>query len=127
MRNQITFRDLKSNTTLRTIESQFENQNFCLSFRTEVLDHHLVKLEAVLAGPLLVDCNLCATTFKLEIDESIVVVLSDRSYNEGLDYKGFVVLEYTEGKVDLDDFIYSELMLLRSDYHYCKTCKTKRS
>ena len=127
MRNQLTFQTLKNITTPTTIESQFENKSFYLSFKTQLLQLHFLKLEAVLTGSLTVDCNLCADCVELEIDENITVVLSDKVYNEGLDYQGFAVLEYTDGKVDLDDFVRSELMLIASDYHYCEICTTKRS
>jgi len=82
----------------------------------------LILLKADLNGSVDTECNSCGENFKLHLDEKIEFFISDGLYNDenNLDID---VVESFDSSADLDELLNSELELIKSDYHYCDSCK----
>ena len=76
-----------------------------------------------LQGTISVECRRCGEPFTLNVNEPLNIKFSD-----GL-YKGFEkeadIVEFYDGYVDFDDFLYSESESIKSEYYICPTCKNK--
>ncbi len=81
----------------------------------------LLLLEAVLSGPLEVDCYRCGTSFAIMLDEKVEFLLSEGVFR-GQDEE-YDVVEVHEELIDLDAVFDSEIALIESDYHSCENCK----
>ena len=82
----------------------------------------LVLLKARLYGILEQPCDICTTQFKLNIDENIELFISDGIF-EDEDHSNLDVIESLNGYVDIQEILHSEIELIKSDYHYCSSCK----
>jgi len=83
---------------------------------------HLAKVEATLSGEIEVECNICASTFKKNIDEKLKLIITDEIYN-GFDDE-FDVIEIFSQFIDFDDIITSEIESIKLDFeNICDNCK----
>ena len=101
----------------------FELQSSEIIFKG-YLEYHsgkLVLLKASLSGVLEKDCDTCAQTFPLKVDENVEFFLSDGIYDG--DEDELDVVESFDGFVDLEELLASEIELIKSDYHKCDSCK----
>ena len=80
----------------------------------------LVKIDAVLKGSTDIDCCRCGITEQIEIDEELLLLLSDGIYKG--DESEYLVIEVENSLIDFDEIIESELNSIRSDYHICENC-----
>jgi uncharacterized metal-binding protein YceD (DUF177 family) len=82
--------------------------------------HHLVKANSTLKGEIAIECSRCLEEFTKEVDSSFELLLSDGEYrgNDSLD-----VIEFFDGKIDLDQVLKSEIESYRNDYHLCGACE----
>ena len=82
----------------------------------------LVLLDAKLKGVLNTECAICGEEFDLEVDEDLKFYISDGVYvdenNSMID-----VVEASDGQLDVDELLESEIELIKSDYHCCEFCE----
>ena len=81
----------------------------------------LILLKAKLAGLIDIECSQCAEKFKLDTDEDIEFFISDGLYN--VDNSDLDVIESFDSIADLDEFLNSEIELIKSDYIRCENCQ----
>jgi uncharacterized metal-binding protein YceD (DUF177 family) len=81
---------------------------------------NLVNASSKLVGELSLVCDRCLEVFTINVDENIEFILSDGEYkgNDSLD-----VIEFYDGKIDLESLLDSEIQSLKNDYHLCKSCQ----
>lgn len=81
----------------------------------------LVRLSAIMSGYLDLSCDLCGSEFSYKVHEDIDFLISNGMYasqDNNLD-----VVEITDGMVDTQEILSSEIELIKSDYHKCDDCK----
>ena len=89
------------------------------------LEYHsgkLILLKANLSGLTDAQCNLCASEFKLPLDEDVEFFISDGIYEDDNSIE-MDVIESFNSIIDLDELLISEVELIKSDYHNCEECK----
>ena len=89
------------------------------------LEYHtgkLVLLKAQIYGFLIKECDICAQEFKLNVDEKVEFFICDGIYENAHDIE-LDIVEFLDGVVDMDELFYSEIELIKSDYHSCEKCK----
>ena len=83
---------------------------------------NLIHLQAKLSGIVETECAVCGEEFELEVDEDLDFYISDGVFideqNANID-----VVETSNGELDVDELIHSEIELLKSDYHCCEFCE----
>ncbi len=87
-----------------------------VSFR----ERNLALLIAGLNGEINLTCDICAEDFATMLHEKIELLISNgvyKGFNETYD-----VVEIDEN-LDLNEFIRSEIELVKNDYHSCESCK----
>lgn len=75
-----------------------------------------------LKGTLSHLCDSCGKELELGIDEDLELILNDGQSNES----SLDIVEFYDGFIDLHELVSSELESIKSDYFYCKECKTKQ-
>ncbi|SFV59378.1 hypothetical protein MNB_SM-7-83 [hydrothermal vent metagenome] len=82
----------------------------------------LILMDAKLSGTLTTECAICAEEFDLEVDEELKLYISDGVF---VDEKNSMidVVEAKDGQFDVDEFLNSEIELIKSDYHCCEFCE----
>ena len=84
----------------------------------------LILLDATLYGTIVTDCALCGEEFNLEVNEELQFFVSDGVFIDK-ESSNIDVVETSNGVLDIDDLIHSELELIKSDYNCCQQCKNK--
>ena len=87
-----------------------------VSFR----ERNLALLKAELNGEIELTCDICAEDFATMLHEKIELLISNgvyKGFNETYD-----VVEIDED-LDLNEFLRSEIELVKNDYHSCNNCK----
>lgn len=65
-------------------------------------------------------CDSCGQALEIDVNESLELCLNDGATSaQELD-----IVEFYDGFIDLDELINSEIESIKSDYFYCKNCKT---
>jgi len=82
----------------------------------------LVMLDAKLSGVLERPCDVCGEEFDLEVDEDLKLFISDGVYIDE-DNSMIDVIEAKNGEFDVDEFLASEIELVKNDYHCCEFCE----
>lgn len=82
---------------------------------------NLVVIDAKLKGELETECDRCAKSFKLNIDENLIIKVSNGIY-EGDDIDDDI-FEIFNNIIDFNEILYSEIESIKSDYHICQNCK----
>jgi len=111
---KIEFRKIPSQNA--PFEIAYEGISFKGSFKR---DSRLVDIVAKIEGKVTLPCDRCGTDVQLVLDEETHVKVSD-GYYEGEDLD---IIENHESYVDFDQIARSEIEAIKSEYHYCKTCK----
>lgn len=75
-----------------------------------------------LKGTLSHLCDSCGKDIEISIDEDLELILNDGQSNES----SLDIVEFYDGFIDLDELVNGELESIKSDYFYCKECKTKQ-
>jgi len=83
---------------------------------------NLIKLDAKIAGELLIPCDICAEEFDKSLDESVQFYLSDGIYKveDGSEYD---IVEIENSTIDLEEILESEVELFKSSYFCCDKCQ----
>ena len=103
------------------VDFDLHSGNMSFTGTLSSLKRFLIKLDATLQGETSVDCDVCAESFMLPIDEKIELLLSDGVYKD--DDSIFDIVEIEKSIINMDEIFHSELELIRSDYHRCKACQ----
>jgi hypothetical protein len=82
----------------------------------------LILLKAELSGKIDVSCDICADEFALEVDEDLEFFISDGLYEKHEEIL-LDIVESLDSTIDLEELMKSEIELIKSDYHSCKSCK----
>jgi hypothetical protein len=90
------------------------------------LEYHegkLILLHARLFGYLPKECDICAETFRLYLDEEVSLFINDGLYTKDESDINLDVIESFDGFADIDEILHSEIELIKSDYHSCESCQ----
>lgn len=82
---------------------------------------NLVQCTGILEGSLVLQCDRCGNEFTYNVNEKVNLYASDGLYESEDDLLD--VIEFFEGSVNFDTILQSEVGSIKSDYHYCSTCK----
>jgi len=82
---------------------------------------NLTDFKGKLSNNIEVQCSRCGQEFDLPVDEDVFLKFSDGLYR-GSDPEADVI-EFFDGKIDLDAVLNSEIESIRLDYHICPACK----
>lgn len=104
---------------------EFDQDDQDVKFKGELKYHHrgLLLLNATLRGNIKIECDLCGSDFFMPIDETIEFLVSNGVFDqqdEELD-----VVEITDGIINIQELLNSEIELFKSGYYRCKNCKTE--
>jgi|SaaInl8_135m_RNA_FD_contig_41_633981_length_1029_multi_20_in_0_out_0_2 uncharacterized metal-binding protein YceD (DUF177 family) len=84
---------------------------------------HTILFEGTLKGTVALTCDYCAEDFSSEIDEEVILELTDREYTNNEEVLPAVdVIECPSGIININEIMESEVHLMTSDYHKCKNC-----
>ena len=79
----------------------------------------LISVTSLLSGQMSILCDRCGEEFTQNINEHLVFKISDGNFSgEDID-----IIECENSIIDFDEIALSEIEAIRSDYHYCDTCK----
>jgi uncharacterized metal-binding protein YceD (DUF177 family) len=81
---------------------------------------NLVKLHSTLKGDVEVSCIKCLNNFKINIEEKLNLILTDRVYDGFND--DYDVIEINNSSIDFDEIIKSEIESIKNDYNICEKC-----
>lgn len=110
--------DLKKITTNLKDFSMVNERDISFSgkfFRTK---DNLINIEAMICGKEMLICDRCGKEFESELNEEILVSISEGIYSGDEDD----VIEVFSNELDFDEILTSEIELIKSDYHYCTEC-----
>ena len=82
-------------------------------------DSKFADVSGEIVGQITLPCDRCGIDISVDIDEKVHVKVSD-GYYEGEDLD---IIENHESHVDFDQIAQSEIEAIKSEYHYCETCK----
>ncbi len=85
-------------------------------------DKTMIRIDGKMCGQTPHECDRCAETFTLLVDENVEVFASDGLYEDSGE-ELLNIVEFFDGSINFDTILQSELEALRSDYHYCGGCK----
>ena len=83
------------------------------------ISSHEAELDAVMKGVTQIYCDRCGKCIDRDIDTKLQLKLSDRAV--GMD--DLDTIEFSDGFVDFDYLIESEINLLSAGYNYCENCQ----
>jgi hypothetical protein len=106
---------------------EFELTDGGITFKgtLELKGRNLIELKAQLIGNLEINCDVCAKSFDIMLDEKVNLLLSDGIY-EGEDDTLDVVEIFTESDqtmIDMEEILDSEIEIIKSDYYKCDECQ----
>lgn len=81
--------------------------------------YNLVEIEAKITGELFRECDICGEERRSQINEALVLYISDSLYKseEFLD-----VIEFLDGIIDFDMLFESEIESIKAQYFRCENC-----
>ncbi|HHH19872.1 MAG TPA: DUF177 domain-containing protein [Campylobacterales bacterium] len=82
--------------------------------------YHRVKLDAHLQGEVKLQCDRCGDTYAQSVNVPLTLTLSDQVIETEDDLD---IIEFTDGVIDLDFIVESEIASLESAYNYCSQCQ----
>jgi hypothetical protein len=81
--------------------------------------YHRVRLEGNLEGEVKISCDRCGEVYQYDMNSPLNLTLSDEVIETEDDLD---IIEFTDGVVDLEFIIQSEIASVENSYHYCKSC-----
>ncbi|AFI05086.1 DUF177 domain-containing protein [Helicobacter cetorum] len=85
------------------------------------LNGKIFRLNARIKGELMLVCSLSGKEFKRQIDEPLVLHVSDGVWDmqsQSLGFDNLDVIESFNGFIDLSEILRSEVESIKLDYHY---------
>ena len=110
----------KITTSLYPFEVIYEDLKFTGNFRKN--NPQMVECKANIFGRLNHYCDRCGKDLILNLDEDIIVNLSNGIYKD-LDNVLSDTIEFYDGEIDIDEIFKSEIEAYKSGYFYCDECK----
>ena len=83
----------------------------------------LVDIKSNFSGNVKANCCKCGTSFDITLDEEVNFLLSDGIYSSD-DERDLdkIIIEVSDGFIDFEEILQSEVESLQSDYHVCSSC-----
>lgn len=106
-------------------EFNFEQGEVCINGTFVRKDENSVFCKARINGLLAHFCDSCGADLEIELDEPLELILHDGEY-KNTSGKLEDIVEFYDGFIDLNELLNSELESIKSDYFYCKNCKSKQ-
>ncbi|MDD5052430.1 MAG: YceD family protein [Sulfuricurvum sp.] len=82
---------------------------------------NLAQLNGTITGSISIPCDLCAEEVERALNEEVTFYLSDGIFEDNNDELDIV--EIDKSMIDLEEILYSEIELIKSDYFCCKNCE----
>lgn len=113
----------------KVLKNQFDfniqNEDINFSGYLKKINNNLILCKANLLGDFSHNCDSCAVRIVVNVNENLELFLSDGIYKSEED--NFIdVIEFFDGKIDLNELLNSEIELLKSDYFYCDNCEKNK-
>lgn len=100
-------------------ETSLENIKFY--GKLEKKSKNLVHCSGKLEGSFTCLCDRCGDDLLWKVNEKIDLQVSDGLYHNSEEL--VEVMEFFDETINLDTILQSEIETLKSDYHYCVTCR----
>ena len=82
--------------------------------------YHRLRLEGNLNGQVELLCDRCGDEYQYDMKYPLNLTLSDEVIETEDDLD---IIEFTDGVVDLEFIVQSEIASVQNSYHYCKRCE----
>ncbi|MCH9740024.1 MAG: DUF177 domain-containing protein [Epsilonproteobacteria bacterium] len=82
--------------------------------------YHRVKLEGNLDGNIELNCDRCGDTYNQNLKSTLNLTLSDEVIETEDDLD---IIEFTDGIIDLEFIVQSEIASIQNSYHNCEKCE----
>jgi uncharacterized metal-binding protein YceD (DUF177 family) len=91
----------------------------------EFQKRNLIVLNANILGNLEIDCDVCAKSFDIMLDEKVNLLLSDGVYEGEDDTLDVVEIFESNGQtfIDFEEILHSEIEIIKNDYYKCDECQ----
>ena len=99
---------------------ELEHNNVCLKGSLKKSGYHRVKLDGELTGEIELACDRCGITYIELVNVPLQLTLSDQVVETEDDLD---IIEFTDGVIDLNFIVESEIASLESSYNYCDRCQ----
>ena len=124
---RIPFRKISSTPHPVTFSLEEEESRVALTGTLIRKDGHNLLLEGVLEGIVTRPCDGCGQTVEQTISESLSVILHEGMYHPGPGDRHHLLeepdlWEVTDGVIDLEELIRSEIAAVQCDYYWCPEC-----
>ncbi|MDR3162277.1 MAG: DUF177 domain-containing protein [Helicobacteraceae bacterium] len=83
----------------------------------------LVLLNGAIKGGLRLTCDRCANEYEHRLNESVELLISDGIFEPRKDEEqSLAVVEVSDGAIDIEAILESEIQSIVCDYHRCEKC-----
>ena len=82
--------------------------------------YHRLRLEGNLAGQVELTCDRCGEAYHCDMTYPLALTLSDEVIETKDDLD---IIEFTDGIIDLEFLVQSEIASVQNSYHYCEKCE----
>lgn len=112
----------------KVFDHRLRSQDFDVALSGELVRpkiYDLAELHGTLTGSVTLTCDRCGAEYEQKIGEKVTLLVTDTPYKrkEGeADEREYDIIEFLDGKVDLDLIIESEVNAIKYDYHKCSEC-----
>ena len=100
---------------------EIEREGVVLTGSLSQGEDNLTNFKGKLSNNLKVECSRCGEEFEIALDEEVILKFSDGVYR-GFDEEADII-EFYDGKIDIDEVLRSEIESIKLDYHLCNRCK----
>ena len=99
---------------------ELEHNNVYFKGSLKKSGYHRVKLDSELTGKIELSCDRCGVTYTKLVNVPLQLTLSDQVIKTEDDLD---IIEFTDGVIDLNFIVESEIASLESSYNYCDRCQ----
>ncbi|MDR0746621.1 MAG: DUF177 domain-containing protein [Helicobacteraceae bacterium] len=83
----------------------------------------LVLFSGEIEGSLRLTCDRCAEEYEHRLNEPVELLISDGIFDtQGEEEQPLAVVEMSDGMIDMEAILASEVQSIICDYHRCKKC-----
>jgi len=82
--------------------------------------YHRLRLEGNLSGKVELLCDRCGDEYQCDMNAPLNLTLSDEVIETEDDLD---IIEFTDGIIDLEFIVQSEISSVQNSYHYCEKCE----
>jgi len=82
--------------------------------------YHRLRLEGNLSGNVELLCDRCGDEYQCDMISPLNLTLSDEVIETEDDLD---IIEFTDGIIDLEFIVQSEIASVQNSYHYCEKCE----